>query len=236
MKIFIALVIALALGGGLYVSQNTNTSKEVTEEKKVVVVEPAAQVVPATAVSSKTAIKSGTYTLITNESVIAWEASKPKISGYTHTGTIGLKSGSLAIQDTASKGTFTIDMNTIKVTSLGGGKAGKESLLESHLKGDNFFGATTNPTGTFTVDSITTATAKDTYTVKGNLTLKGTTKPVEFPVVMTQSATGKVTAQGAVTINRTLWGITYGSGTFFDNLADNAIDDNIKLRLTLVAQ
>jgi len=185
---------------------------------------------------SMIATKVGKYNLITNESSIIWEASKPLISGYTHTGTIGLSSGAFVVADNTFSGIFTINMNDIKVTSLGGGKVGKESALESHLKKADFFDSETYPTGTFAIDSVTQTAAANTYTVKGKLTLKGITKPVEFPVVITQSASGKVTATGPVTIDRTLWGITYGSGSFFSNLADNAVDNNIKLRLTLIAK
>lgn len=244
MKILLILVLVLGLGGGIYVSQKNTTSDSTAIENKAetntantVATTPSASET-ATTVSAPSAVslKTGTYALIQNESSIAWEASKPLISGYTHTGTIGLSKGEIVVKGSALSGNFTIDMNTIKVTSLGGGKAGKETALEGHLKGDNFFGTTSFPTGSFTIDSVTANSSSNSYTVKGNLTLKGVTKPVEFPVTITQSGDGKITAKGPVAINRTLWGITYASGNFYDNVANNAIDDTIKLQLTLVAK
>lgn len=245
MNIIIVILLALGLGGGAYIATKSNTEVKTTApvvEKKVVESTATSTVtndvapVATIAVAGEVKIKIGNYKLVTNESVIWWEASKPLISGYTHKGTIGVSAGTLVVTKSAFTGSFTIDMNAIKVVSLGGGKAGKESTLESHLKGDNFFASNKFPTGTFAIDSITAIANSDAYAVKGKLTLKGVTKPVEFPVVITQSASGKITAEGPVTINRTLWGITYGSGTFFDNVANNAIDDNIKLTLKLVAQ
>ncbi len=231
-NIIIALVVVGVIGIFYFTTQNsvsdpTSTTQETSNTTNT-------QRSP-TGQDSQTAGVS-TYSLIPAESSIKWSAGKPAISGYTHTGTIGLTSGSLIQQPTGYAGTFVIDMNSIKITSLGGGKVGKESALEGHLKGDDFFSATTFPTGTFTVNSITSTGVKDSYIVKGDLTLKGKTNPVEFPAVMTQVADGKITAQGSVDIDRTKWDITYGSGSFFSNLADNAIDNTIKLSLTLVAK
>lgn len=181
-------------------------------------------------------LKLGTYALLPSESVIEWSAGKPLISDYVHKGTIGLSAGSLVVSEKTSTGSFTIDMNAIKVLSLGGGKAGKESALESHLKGDNFFASAKFPTGAFKVNSMEKKEGVGSYLIKGDLTLKGVTKPVELSAAVTQGTDGKITATGPVTINRTLWGITYGSGSFFSGLANNAIDDNIKLNLKLVAK
>jgi len=250
MKSTFIILAVIGLGVGAYVmTKDTSPDAMVTTSNEVVATTNSGntnaattqtnqQATPQAAAqeSSATAIKVGTYSLITNESSIVWEAGKPQISGYTHTGTIGLSSGAFVVADKAFSGKFTINMNDIKVTSLGGGKVGKESALETHLKKADFFDSETYPTGTFAIDSLTQTATANTYTVKGKLTLKGITKPVEFPVVISQSANGKVVATGPVTIDRTLWGITYGSGSFFSNLADNAIDNNIKLRLTLTAK
>jgi polyisoprenoid-binding protein YceI len=194
---------------------------------------------PSTAgvsVQGAASLKPGMYALLPSESVIEWSAGKPLISDYVHKGTIGLSAGSLLVSEKTSTGSFTIDMNAIKVLSLGGGKSGKESALESHLKGDNFFASAQFPTGAFKVNSMEKKAGADSYLIKGDLTLKGVTKPVELSAIVKQGTDGKITASGPVTINRTLWGITYGSGSFFSGLANNAIDDNIKLNLKLVAK
>ena len=41
---------------------------------------------------------------------------------------------------------------------------------------------------------------------------------------------------GIINVDRTLFGIIYGSGSFFDDIADRAIDDNFTLKFKLVAK
>ena len=43
-------------------------------------------------------------------------------------------------------------------------------------------------------------------------------------------------AVGVIDIDRTLFGITYGSSSFFDNLADRAIDNNFTLKLFILKE
>jgi hypothetical protein len=47
---------------------------------------------------------------------------------------------------------------------------------------------------------------------------------------------GIVNANGSVIIDRTKWDVRYRSGTFFDNLADEAISDDIELDMKIVAK
>lgn len=253
MKIPAIIGVVLLIGLGVYfgfVRESNNVALESAGAKESVAVTPPVETAATTSSPLSTgttspqapqaaiSLKSGTYALLPSESVIEWSAGKPLISGYVHKGTIALSSGSLVLSEKTGTGSFTIDMNTIKVVSLGGGKSGKESALESHLKGDNFFASAKFPTGAFKVNSMEMEKKQgvDTYVIKGDLTLKGVTKPVELLAVVKQGADGKITASGPVVINRTQWGITYGSGSFFDGLADNAIDDNIQLTLKLVAK
>ena len=41
-------------------------------------------------------------------------------------------------------------------------------------------------------------------------------------------------ASSSFSIDRTLWGVTYKSGSFFKNLADRLIDDAIQFDIELV--
>ena len=43
-------------------------------------------------------------------------------------------------------------------------------------------------------------------------------------------------ASGIINIDRTLFGITYGSGSFFENLQDRAIDDIFSLKFNVTAK
>ncbi|MAZ73941.1 MAG: lipid-binding protein [Flavobacteriaceae bacterium] len=155
------------------------------------------------------------------ESTITWKGKK--VLG-SHTGTIQLKDGYLEMDDNLlTGGMFVVDMTTINVTDLEGESKGK---LEGHLKSDDFFGVSSHPTATLEITSAEKNV--DGYIVTGNITIKGTTQPITFDLDMTSSM-----ATTSLKIDRTKFGVRYGSGSFFDNLGDNTISDNFELDVTL---
>lgn len=216
------IVLVIIFGGGYYLSQQGSQPADTQTETTNTVQE------------TSTRPSVGTYTVIAEESSINWTAGKPLIAGYVHTGTLNVQSGTVEVADSSASGSFVIDMTSVKVTSLGGGKAGKESALEAHLKKDDFFGIETYPTATFTISSIAPTEEADTYTVTGGLTMKDKTNEVTFPVRIYMEE-GKLHAYADFTIDRTLWGITFASASVFDNLANNAIGDEVTLSLKLTS-
>ncbi len=155
------------------------------------------------------------------ESSITWTGKK--ILG-SHTGTISLTEGYLEMDgEKLLGGMFVVDMTSIDVTDLEGESKGK---LEGHLKSDDFFGIATYPTATLVINKAT----KDgnTYEVSGDITIKGTTEPVTFELEMGTSA-----AITSLKIDRTKFGLRYGSGSFADDLGDRAISDKFTLDVTL---
>jgi polyisoprenoid-binding protein YceI len=156
-------------------------------------------------------------------STISWVGKK--VTGQ-HSGTIGIKDGTLVFKKNKLKGgTITVDMASILVTDLQTGK-GKEDL-EGHLKADDFFG--TAKFATAKIDFKLIADNGDgKYTVTADLTIKDVTKPVKFDIVVK----GK-TATTTLKIDRTKYGIKYGSGSFFENLGDKTISDEFELNVTL---
>jgi polyisoprenoid-binding protein YceI len=76
---------------------------------------------------------------------------------------------------------------------------------------------------------------KGTAVVKGNLTIKGITHPLEF------KATRMVDEDGAwfyanIVVDRSKYNVRYGSGSFFDNLGDKVIYDEFKLKVALLVK
>jgi hypothetical protein len=128
-------------------------------------------------------------------------------------------------------GTFSIDMTTITDTDITNPQ-GQERLV-NHLKSDDFFSTEKHPKSTFVITGVTAETG-DQYTVKGNLTIKGITNPVEFPATVTVAA-GQLTAKAKILIDRTKFDIKFRSGNFFENLGDKAIEDNFELNVEIVA-
>jgi polyisoprenoid-binding protein YceI len=171
----------------------------------------------------------GTQTAVdVNNSIVNWKASK--VTGK-HNGTVKIKDGTLYVQNgQVTGGNFNIDMTTIAVSDLTGESNQK---LTGHLKSNDFFSVENNPTSSFVITEIGPGTNGATNTIKGNLTIKGITKPIQFPANI-QVNNGKVTAKASFDIDRTEYDIKYGSGKFFEGIGDKAIHDNFNIELDLV--
>lgn len=156
-------------------------------------------------------------------STVEWTGKK--VTG-AHNGTIQLKEGFLNLTEEGelTGGEFVMDMNSIVVTDLEGEYKTK---LEGHLNSEDFFAVEKYSTSKLV---ITEATPKsgNVYSVTGDLTIKGKTEPVTFDMVVKDNS-----AAAKVVIDRTKYGIRYGSGSFFDNLGDKTIDDNFTLDVNL---
>ncbi|GAB2771754.1 YceI family protein [Actinomadura fibrosa] len=148
-----------------------------------------------------------------------------KITG-SHTGNIDLKEGFLSLTEEGKLigGEFVMDMNSIVVTDLSGEYKTK---LENHLNSDDFFGVANYSTSKLVITDVAPKSG-NTYAVTGDLTIKGKTEPVTFDMVVEENS-----ASAKVVIDRTKYGIRYGSGSFFDNLGDNTIHNNFTLDVSL---
>ncbi len=147
-----------------------------------------------------------------------------KVTGQ-HTGTIKLQSGWLNYKDNKiESGEFLIDMNSIK-------ESDGNTRLEGHLKSDDFFSAGKFPTSTLVITG-SESFEKGTAVVKGNLTIKGITNPIDFKANSQKKDDG-LYFYANIPVDRTKYNIKYGSGSFFDNLGDKVIYDEFKLKVAL---
>jgi polyisoprenoid-binding protein YceI len=154
-----------------------------------------------------------------------------KVTGE-HSGTINLSSGEFTINNgMIEKGKFEVDMTTIKCVDLT--DEGYRTKLEGHLKSDDFFGVATYPKATFVLDKPVKI-EKGITLVKGNMTIKGTTQPVEIKAVFSDSKEG-MRIYATLTIDRTKFNVKYGSGSFFEDLGDKTIYDEFYLTVSLLA-
>lgn len=176
-----------------------------------------------------------TYNVDTELSSIAWVGSKPT---EDHTGNISLSSGTVkVVADALQSGEFVIDMTSIEVTDLQGDEA---VSLKAHLEGTlpgketDFFNTPKFPTAKFVVTGVNTANGKSV--LEGNLTLKDVTKNISFPVTVSYDGDKMMLKSEQFTIDRTNWGIQYGSQKFSDKILDSAISDDMKLTVNLVAK
>lgn len=154
----------------------------------------------------------------TNKSKVVWKGYK--VTG-SHEGTINLQSGFLTFnEDKLTGGEIVIDMTTLISTDLEGEYKGK---LEGHLKSDDFFGVETYPTATLVFKNVEVS-GKNSYTVIGDLTLKGKTNSITFNISIYGSK-----ASVFLKIDRSKYDVKYGSASFFDGLKDKVIYDEFDL-------
>jgi len=152
-----------------------------------------------------------------------------------HYGAIDLKPAELSFTNDQLRGTFEIDMNTLRTIDMKDEEDGGKSFND-HLKNDDFFSVAKFPSAVFTIistEKIKDATAgQPNYEVTGNLTLKGATHSLKFPAEV--SVNGKtLTAKARFKFDRTQWSVQYGSGKFFGDVGNNAISDAIGIELNL---
>lgn len=169
------------------------------------------------------------YTVAVEESRVVWTGSKP--IGESHTGTVDIAAGSLVLENgQLVRGTFTLDMTTITNTNL---RAGQANMLENHLKSDDFFDVAAHPTAYLEILSANPL-GENRYSVVAELSIKEVTQPLEFVAEATLNG-DQLTAQASFSVDRSLYDIRYGSGSFFSDLGDDLIDDMIQFDVELKA-
>lgn len=103
--------------------------------------------------------------------------------------------------------------------------------LEAHLRDDDFFASEQFPTATFQLDKVAPLKDPDneaTHSLGGRLTIRGTTKTINFPVTI--SSLKPFAARAEFSINRKDFGMMY------DGKADNLIRDGVVMKITLRAK
>ena len=166
----------------------------------------------------------------TKESVLTWEGSMVFGFEEEHIGYVYISKGELMIEkDQLVGGTAEIDMNTIEYKD----KESKNTPVK-HLKSPDYFDVEKFPISTFSITKVAYA-VRGNIKVTGNLTIKGITNPVTFPAKI-EVKDRIVKANGKLVIDRTQWGIRYSSGKFYDNLADQAVSDEIEFLVKIVAK
>jgi polyisoprenoid-binding protein YceI len=112
--------------------------------------------------------------------------------------------------DTANPSASSAKVN-IRAASISTGQADRDA----HLRSGDFFDTETFPELTFVATGVKRADAT-TWTVSGDLTIKGVTNPVSIDFESTGSARDpfgnlRVGFEGSTTINRKDWGLTWNA-------------------------
>jgi polyisoprenoid-binding protein YceI len=185
--------------------------------------------------SEKMATNAPAYAVQPQLSTLGWEG---KAVTHGHNGTMNFSSGELLVKGNAIVGgTVTVDMKSMKATDIK--DADSQGKFVGHMSSDDFFGVATYPTSTFKIVSVApikgAAKDADNATITGDMTIKGVTQRISFPAKVGVKG-DLASATGKVTIDRTKFGLKYGSKSFFDSIGDKAINDTFDLTFNVIAK
>jgi polyisoprenoid-binding protein YceI len=112
-------------------------------------------------------------------------------------------------------------------------------MLVAHLKSPDFFDTEKWPDATLQIESVSPIDAPSdglpNFQITADLTLLGITHPVEFSCLAGRNDEGDFIAQAQLDIDRTHWGVRYGSGRFFEWLGMHLVSDLISLQIKMTA-
>ena len=164
-----------------------------------------------------------TYNIVQDKSSLIWTGRE--VSTTSHYGTINFTSGQFEIADgLISQGEFLVDMTSITVQDLTGGS---KERLEGHLRSDDFFSVESFPTAHLYISS-SEVISNGKWMVNGFLTIKDISHPVLFEMVNTEDGWN-----ANLVFDRSKYDVRFRSGTFFENLGDKLIYDDIELKINL---
>ena len=165
----------------------------------------------------------------TKSSTVKWIGSKVASS---HEGNVNIAKGVLSINHgTLVGGEIAIDMNSISCSDIE--SESKNKYLVDHLKDEDFFNTKDFPVATIKIMRAYKEKG-NMYEILANLTIKGITHPISFKADIAIDGVNFL-AKATIKIDRTKWGIKYGSGSFFDNLGDKMILDEIQFDVYLLS-
>lgn len=164
-----------------------------------------------------------------NSGEVIWKGKK--VTGKEHHGTINIKDGMLKVKDGKLKAVeVTIDMTSINNQDIDSKESKKK--LEGHLRSDDFFSVDKYSEAHFKSTSVVKSSKRNKYYVEGKLTIKGQKHPIEFDANFNTDDNTYI-GSADIVFDRSKYNVRFGSDSFFDNLGDNMIYDDIELNIEL---
>ena len=163
------------------------------------------------------------YNVETAESQITWTGRE--VSTSYHYGTLDFVSGNFEISNGAIvNGEFIVDMTSINNQDMEGDS---KARLEGHLKSDDFFSVESYPTASISINS-SELISDGKWNVSADLSIKGFTHPVNFEMISSEDGWS-----ANLVFDRSKYDVRFRSGSFFENLGDKLIYDDIELSINL---
>ncbi len=185
--------------------------------------------------SAITVFSQNKYTISPAKNQIKWLGNS-SLGGNGHDGFVKVSSGLVLVSATNQimKGSFEIDMNTIKSIDEKAKDKDKDNGLDEHLKSNDFFAVGKFPKAFFTIEQAKVSIVQPTqYMINGTLIMKGIANKIQFPAEIIFEG-NSIKVKAGFWINRQLWGITYDSPSLFGFAKEAAIANEIKLSLDLI--
>ena len=178
--------------------------------------------------------RDGKYTLDAERSLVGWVGRNP---GGSHDGTMRFKAGKITVKNgKVTKAKFEVDMTSIEVADLAGDMA---ELLKRHLESDDFFAVARHPVARLDTTRMTriegATPGAPNYEVEAEMKLRGTTEPVAFPATVGVRS-GELALEAHFDLDRTRFGVNYGSGKLYARLGMHLVHDHITLEIRVLAQ
>ena len=152
-----------------------------------------------------------------------------------HCGTVGIKAGFLEFRGgNLVGGRAVFDMHAITCDDLDG--AARQGLLH-HLASDDFFDTVRFPESVLEIHSAEYRSDLEpggqNLIVTGSFTLKGISAPIILGASVGLTPDGRLAAQGSFLLDRTVWGVIYGSGKFFRRLGMHLVNDLVDIEVAV---
>jgi len=156
-------------------------------------------------------------------SKIKWTGKE--ITTKIHYGSLKFISGNILFDnDEIVGGEFIVNMLSLLNEDLSGRS---KDYLENHLRSEDFFSVEKYPRSSLKMTSVEKID-DNKYKVKGDLTIKGITKPTDFVLSLNKKG-----ARVDMVFDRSKFDVKYRSSSFFSNLGDKLIYDDIELEVSL---
>ena len=173
----------------------------------------------------------GIYSVHIDKSELSWIGKE--LSTKIHTGSLNISNGIIQVGDDNSvSGNIKINMSTINVTDLQGRS---KEMLEKHLRSADFFEVENYPEAQINFKSKSFNKLVNQISFEGDLTIKDITNPISFNATLIESSP-YLKANAILSFDRSKYDVRFRSGSFFENLGDKLILDDIDVNIKLVTE
>lgn len=175
----------------------------------------------------------GHWAVQPGQSTLRWEGRNPNGG---HDGAVTIKGGLLTVAGGQADGRVDIDPATIVNHDLAGHPS--QSALIAHLLSDDFLHVARHPEVAFAVNGIAAlpeaTLTTPTHRIEGVLGLRGVSAPLTIDATVSAIGGGLIAAEAHFDLDRTRWGMIYGSARFFAHLGKHVVFDRVSIALRLV--